>query len=177
MSSNNIEITPATTVHALLEAYPELEDVLISISPPFAKLKNPILRKSAARVATLQHIASIGNIPLGELLNKIRAAVGQSKISNPLTDQAADLSAQPEWFTPQKVSLSVDMDKLEDRNAMPITILLKEAAGVKKGEIIELITTFLPAPGIELMQPKGYSAWVLQEDDGLVRSYFLKNTD
>jgi hypothetical protein len=29
MAQSNIEITPSVTVHALLEAYPELEDVLI----------------------------------------------------------------------------------------------------------------------------------------------------
>ena len=40
MSNNNPEIDPSITVHNLLEAYPELEDVLIDIAPPFKKLKN-----------------------------------------------------------------------------------------------------------------------------------------
>jgi len=38
MSKNVIEINPSVTVHALLEAYPELEKVLIGIAPPFKKL-------------------------------------------------------------------------------------------------------------------------------------------
>jgi hypothetical protein len=41
MTSDNIEITPSTTVNDLLEAYPELEETLISIAPPFKKLKTP----------------------------------------------------------------------------------------------------------------------------------------
>lgn len=52
MSRDAIEITPSVTAHELLEAYPELEDVLIGIAPPFKKLKNPLLRKSVAKMAT-----------------------------------------------------------------------------------------------------------------------------
>jgi len=71
----SFEITPSVTVKSLLDAYPELEDVLINIAPPFKKLKNPLLRKSVAKVATIKHIASVGGIPLDELINKIREAI------------------------------------------------------------------------------------------------------
>ena len=64
MEQSNVEITPSLTVHALLEAYPELEEVLIGLAPPFKKLKNPFLRRSVAKVATMKHIASVGGIPL-----------------------------------------------------------------------------------------------------------------
>ncbi len=53
MSQSGREITPSTTVHALLEAYPELEEVLIDIAPPFKKLRNPFLSKSVARIASV----------------------------------------------------------------------------------------------------------------------------
>ncbi|MDQ6998959.1 MAG: hypothetical protein Q9M17_09625 [Mariprofundus sp.] len=45
---------------------------------------------------------------------------------------------------------------------------------MKKGEIIELITSFLPAPGIDVMESKGYSVWVKKENDSLIKSCFLK---
>ena len=34
------DITPELRVGALLEAYPELETILVGIAPPFAKLRN-----------------------------------------------------------------------------------------------------------------------------------------
>ena len=52
--SNDFPIEPVTKIAALLDHYPELEDVLIGMAPPFKKLKNPILRKSVAKVASLQ---------------------------------------------------------------------------------------------------------------------------
>ena len=39
-----IPITPETKVGEMLEAYPQLEEVLLEISPTFRKLRNPVLR-------------------------------------------------------------------------------------------------------------------------------------
>lgn len=176
MSQGNIEINPSVTVHALLEAYPELEDVLIGIAPPFKKLKNPLLRRAVAKVATIKHIASVGGIPLDELIAKIREAVGQPESTESYEDQDY-FGERPDWFSPDKVTLSLDEDKVEDKDRMTLVIILKEAKSVKKGEIIELVTSFLPAPGIDTLKSKGYSVWTRKESDNLIRSYFLKNTD
>jgi hypothetical protein len=176
MPQNSIEITPSVTVHALLEAYPELEEVLIGIAPPFKKLKNPFLRKSVARVATIKHIASVGGVPLGELIGKLRKAVGQPESMDSYSDQDY-FGKQPDWYSPDKISLSVEEDKLEDKDRMTLAAILKGAKNVKRGGIIELVTAFLPAPGIDIMKSKGYSVWTCKENDNLIKSYFLKNTD
>jgi hypothetical protein len=52
MTTGNIEITPSTKVNDLLDAYPEIEEILIGIAPPFKKLKNKFLRKSVAKANT-----------------------------------------------------------------------------------------------------------------------------
>ncbi len=176
MSQETIEITPSVTVHDLLEAYPELEDVLIGIAPPFKKLKNPFLRKSVAKVATIKHISSVGGVPLDELIGKIREAVGQSQSTDSFEDQDY-FGEQPAWFSPDKISLSIDKDKVEDKDRMTLTVIITEARNVGKGEIIELVTSFLPAPGIDILKSKGYSVWTLKEREDLIRSYFLKNAD
>ena len=46
-------IGPETTVGAMIEAYPELESVLVEMAPAFAKLRNPVVRRTVAKVATL----------------------------------------------------------------------------------------------------------------------------
>ncbi len=169
-----MEITPSVTVKNLLDAYPELEDKLISMAPPFKKLRNPLLRKSVAKVATIRHIASVGGIPLDELVNKIRKAVGQAASSESYAD-AVYFTDQPDWFSTDKIVLSMDEDKLEDKDTMTLVVILRQAQTVKKGEIIELVTTFLPAPGIDRMKAKGYSVWTRKVENDLIKSYFLKN--
>ncbi len=64
---------------------------------------------------------------------------------------------------------------MEVKDKMALTIILKEAKTVRKGEIIELVTSFLPAPGIDVLKTKGYSVWTRKENDIIIKSYFLKN--
>ena len=176
LSQNRIEITPSVTVHTLLAAYPELEEVLIGIAPPFKKLKNPFLRRSVAKVATIKHISSVGGVPLDELIGILRAAVGQPMSMDSYKDQDY-FGEQPEWFSPDKISLCIDEAKVDDQEKMILITILKGAKNVKRGEIIELTTSFLPAPGIDILKSKGYSVWTRREGDDLIKSYFLKNTD
>lgn len=176
MKDNKVDIEPSTTVHDLLKAYPELEEKLISIAPPFKKLKNPFLRKTVAKIATIKHISSVGEIPLKELIKKLRMAVGQSQPNIPYEDEEY-FYEQPEWYSQNKVNISVVEDELENKDEMTLVTILRESKKVKKGEIIELITTFLPAPGIDTMRSKGYSVWTKKGDDNIIRTYFLKNED
>ncbi len=173
MPQNDLEITPSLTVHDLLETYPQLEEELISIAPPFEKLRNPFLKRSVAKIATMKHIASVGGLPLDDLIAQLRQAVGQQE-SAETYDEQDYFGEQPDWFSPDKVVLSIDEDKLEDKDKMTLVIVLHEARKVHAGEIIELVTSFLPAPGIDILKSKGYQVWTIKQSEDLIRSYFLK---
>ena len=69
---NTLIITPKTKVLELIETYPELEDVLIQYAPAFKNLKNPVLRRTVAKIATLQQAASIGGVKTEELINRLQ---------------------------------------------------------------------------------------------------------
>ena len=174
MTKNELEITPSTTVHNLLKEYPELEDKLIGLAPPFKKLRNPALRNSVAKVATLKHIASVGNIPLAELINNIRNEVGQP-VSPEAFESEDYFTAKPDWFSTDKITVSLVEGEVGDKDKMTVVAVLREAKKLKSGEIIELITTFLPAPGIDSMTAKGYSVWTTKSDGDTIRTYFMKD--
>ena len=176
MTKTELEIVPSTTVNELLTAYPELEERLIGIAPPFKKLQNPLLRKSIAKVATIRNIASVGNIPVDELVNKLREEVGQSKSDEPYEDETY-FTSKPAWFSSDKVSVTIVEAEVEDKDSMTVVTVLREAKKLNAGEIIELITTFLPAPGIDSMRSKGYLVWTTRDDDNAIRTYFLKPED
>ena len=74
---SELVITPKTKVFDLLEAYPQLEEVLIDFAPPFKKLRNPVLRRTVGKIATLQQAASVGQVPVEDLINRLRKEVGQ----------------------------------------------------------------------------------------------------
>ncbi len=176
MTKDELEILPSTTVHELLTAYPELEERLIGIAPPFKKLLNPLLRRSIAKVATIRNIASVGNVPLDELVNTLRAEVGQTESSESYESEDY-ISSKPDWFSIDKVAVSIVEEEVEDRDKMTVVAVLREAKNLRSGEILELITTFLPAPGIDTMRSKGYSVWTMKDEGNTIRTYFLKPQD
>jgi len=175
MTKKDFEIIPSTTVHALLSKYPDLEDKLIAMAPPFKKLKNPAIRKSIAKIATLKNIASVGNIPLNKLINDIKQELGQQSSSEVFVDEVY-FTSQPDWFSTDKVAISLVEGEVGDKDKMTVVAVLREAKKLKKGEIIELITTFLPAPGIDSMKAKGYSTWTIKDEGTIIRTYFTKSS-
>jgi TusA-related sulfurtransferase len=174
MPDHDFPILPTTKIAALLDRYPQLEDVLIALAPPFQKLKNPLLRKSVAKVASLKQAAAVGGMSAGELVNKLRAAIGQPPISSDNSDEsAAYFSPRPEWFDPAKIVSSIDESKTAP-GKMPVVTVLQSAAHLNPGEILELVTSFLPAPGIEILKQKRYQVWSSQPAPDVIRTYISK---
>lgn len=70
-----MELNSNTKIDDLLKQYPFLMDLLTSMSPKFKALKNPIMRKTVGKVATLGKAAGIGDIDAGHLIAKIAAEI------------------------------------------------------------------------------------------------------
>lgn len=164
-------ITPATKLAALLEKYPQVEGVLIEMAPAFKKLKNPILRKTIAKVATLRQVAQIGDVSLGTMINKLRLAAGQAEQAK-IDDESREASVSPTWFDSAKIVKSLDARPMLESGQHPMSQVLEGLKEFKSGEIFELITPFLPAPLIDMVRQKGYRAWSQQEQTDLIKTYF-----
>jgi hypothetical protein len=168
-------ILPSTKVAALLDQYPQLEDVLIRIAPAFQKLKNPILRKTIARVASLEQVAQVGRIPAHDLVNQLRKAAGQPiwDSGEKLGDTPSYFVAQPDWFSSLKIVATI-AEEDHDPNKMPIVTILDRIASMNPGDIVELTTSFVPAPGIDLLRRKKLLVWTKQDDSKQIRTYICK---
>lgn len=168
-----MKITPATIVYDLLKEYPELEDVLIAMAKPFKKLKNPVLRNTIAKVATLKHISAVWNIPLNQLINKLNTALWRESEILDYSDENY-FWEKPDWFSQDKIKLSVNEADQKDETKMTIVLILERQRDLNSWDIIELITSFLPAPWIDLLKSKWYLAWSTKESTNTIKSYFLK---
>ena len=166
-------ITPETKVAALLEPYPELEETLIGMAPPFKKLRNPILRRSVARVASLRQAAAVGRLAVDDMVNTLRAAVGQEPTHDTAADAPAYFAPQPAWFDSARIVDSLD-ERDVDPDTMPLKPLLLRATKLGDAEILELVTAYLPAPGIDIMKAKGFDAWTVEKGD-LISTYFTRS--
>ncbi len=171
--SENISliITPKTRVGELLIAYPQLEPVLLKLAPAFSKLKNPILRKTIGKVATLQQAASLGHIPVTEIINTLRAEVGQELFNEGNIQEIINFK-EPEWFHKDRVSVSFDATPLINAGQNPMKEIFRHLDMTGKGELFLLVSPFVPAPIIELIQKKGYAHFCQQRRRGSVAHLF-----
>ena len=120
------QITPETKISQLLDSYPELEETLIEITPTFKKLKNPVLRKTIAKITTLRQAAKIGEVPLGDVINRLRSAVGIGEYFDS-QEASEDVSeSKPAWFDESKIVKTVDARPMLDRGEEPVSFVLKE---------------------------------------------------
>jgi uncharacterized protein (DUF2249 family) len=172
MENKNLIISPKTKVLQLIETYPELEDVLIEYVPAFSKLKNPILRKTVAKIASLQQAATIGGVKVEELINHLRKAVGQE--SDTFETDTVYNTLKPDWFIQEKISKSLDIREMLNRGEQPVNLVISDINQLSAGEIYEVIAPFIPAPLIDKASSLNIQHWVLEEHSELFKVYFQK---
>jgi DUF438 domain-containing protein len=70
-----MELSPRTKIDDLLKEYPFLLDYLVSRSTSFSLLKNPVMRKTVGKMATLAQASALGAIPIETLLADLAAEI------------------------------------------------------------------------------------------------------
>ncbi|HNR68740.1 MAG TPA: DUF1858 domain-containing protein [bacterium] len=165
-------ISPKTKVLQLIESYPHLEDTLIGYVPAFKKLKNPVLRKTVAKVATLQQAATIGNVKVEDLINALRKEAGQDAISLESDDNYT--TTQPEWFDKSLVKKELDIREMLNAGEQPVNQVMAELNRLAAGDLFLVIAPFIPAPLIDKASSLEIEHWIDKKNDETFCVYFKK---
>lgn len=163
-------ITPRTKVMQVIDAYPELEAVLIGFVPAFSKLKNPVLRKTVAKIATLQQAAAVGNVKVEDLINHLRSAVGQDLF----TENANTVynTTKPGWFDENKIGHTLNASEILAAGEQPVNVVVTELNNLADESIYKLEAPFLPAPLIDKALSLGIEHWLVRVTDESFVVYF-----
>ena len=165
-------IAPKTKIAELINAFPQLEPVLVDYVPAFEKLRNPVLRKTVARVTTLQQAAAIGGVNVEDLINRLRSQVGQDLFSGDTA--AAYTTEQPGWFSEARVVAELDARGMLAAGEQPINQVIADLQALDRGDIYRLVAPFLPAPLVDKASSLDISHWVTRADDGGYAIYFCR---
>jgi hypothetical protein len=165
-------IAPKTKIAELIRAYPQLEQVLIGYVPAFEKLRNPVLRKTVARITTLQQAAIIGGVKVEDLINRLRKEVGQDRFTGEAA--AAYTTEQPGWFSETWIVSELDARGMLAAGEQPVNQIIAELQALDQGGIYRLLAPFLPAPLVDKASSLGISHWVTQNDDQEFVIYFCR---
>jgi len=168
--NDKLIITPKTKVLQAIEAYPQLEEILIGYVPAFEKLKNPVLRRTVAKIATLQQAAAIGNVRVEDLINRMRAEIGQDLFTQ--NDNHMYATETPAWFNESLIAAELDARPMLAAGEHPVNQVMADLKMLENGKIYKLTAPFLPAPLIDKASSLNYTHWMKKEDDGSFIIYF-----
>ena len=165
-------ITPKTKVMQLIETWPQLEEVLIEYVPAFSKLKNPVLRRTVARIATLQQAASVGNVKVEDLINRLRQEVGQDLLAE--NEEISYNTVRPWWYDESRLYGDLDARQMLAAGEHPVNQVMADLKQLPPGKMYRLIAPFLPAPLIDKASSISFSHWVNEVSDQMFEIYFFK---
>ncbi|MRJ02458.1 MAG: DUF1858 domain-containing protein [Epsilonproteobacteria bacterium] len=165
-----MEIKLDTKIYDLLKEYPFLEDELIKINPKFKKLKNPVLRRTVTRIASIRQAARVGGMDPIDLLNRVREKVGQPPLQMEL--EGEEERPAPEWITREPVAI-LDADELLEKGENPLTRITKLLREMEEGDVLLLLSSFRPEPLIGEMEKRGFPVYS-SEAEGRHYTYILK---
>lgn len=166
-------ITPDSRLGELLDRWPALEDVLLGISPHFRALKNPVLRRTIAKVATLRQVSKVSGVPLGVIVARLREGAGLPPAA--IADERADATGErPAWAREAAATRTRDARAAIEAGEHPMPAVLADLAALGRDGVYQLVTPFVPAPLVDLARDKGFASHSVAESETLVRTFFRR---
>ena len=105
--AGKMNLNANTKIGDLLESYPFLLDFLVSKSPKFKHLENPLMRKTLGKVATLERAAATGQIELegfiSDIARQIREKTGET-VQVQMDSSSPEAMQMAFWGSSQRVS-------------------------------------------------------------------------
>ena len=171
-------INANTKIGTILKQHPAALDVIVSISPKFEKLRNPILRKLMAGRASIAMASKIGGCSVDVFFSRLEPLGFEvDKVKPP--EEKEDIKEVPEFLRnvkPEKI-IKLDVRPVIEGGEDPLNIILEKIKDLQTGQVLEIINTFEPAPLMLLLKKQGFESHAEIINDNLVQTYFYKPTD
>jgi hypothetical protein len=167
-------ITPDSRLGELLDRWPALEAALLEMSPHFKALRNPVLRRTVAKVATLRQVSSVSGVPLGALVARLRAAAGLAP-GAAVSEETPASGERPGWATQANAARTHDARAAIEAGEHPLPRVIADLGALAEGEVYALVTPFVPAPLVDVAREKGFEAYSDVEADAIVRTFFRRS--
>lgn len=172
-----ITINAHTKIAAILKAHPDALEAIISITPKFNKLRNPLLRKLMASRTTIGMACKIGGCSVNDFFDKLQAL-------GFVVDKSVDEEETPATPTPAFVknltaenTIELDVRAMLEEGNDPFNLIREKIGQLKPQQALKLINTFEPIPLIQILGKQGFETWSDIVNENLVFTYFFKTTE
>jgi uncharacterized protein (DUF2249 family) len=172
-------INSQTKIATLIKHHPDVLEAIVTLSPDFKKLRNPVLRKLMAGRTSIAMASKIGGCKPEDFFEKLKP-YGFDVDDNCKVEQedTAEQKPTPKFIKdigPDKI-VSLDVRLMLAEGNDPLKLIQQKVKELKQGEALRIINTFEPTPLIKLLTRQGFKSYVEVLDTDLIHTTFYKNT-
>jgi uncharacterized protein (DUF2249 family) len=180
MAEQQEPILASWKISEVIRRHPDLLDTLIGLSPAFARLRNPLLRKVQTRLVTVQQAAVIAGLDPAQLTRHLNRVAGLSPADDSSSEAAAGPAAtksRPAWVDDATVAATLDVRPLLARGEEPFKAIMDAARQVPTGSVLALTVGFEPLPLYDALSRQGFVHWAERGTDDVWNVRFLRERE
>ena len=172
-------INANTKIASLLKQHPAALNAIISLSPKFKKLRNPILRKMIAGRTSIAMASKIGGCSMDDFFNKLQS-LGFAIDKKPVEiKQYPECKPVPGFMKnlPTDKIIELDVRPLIETGKDPLNIILQKVRTLKNGSVLKIINSFEPTPLMQLLGKQGFESHAVEVNNEQVDTFFYRKSD
>ena len=170
-------ISPQTKIAALLKHHPDALEAIVTLSPDFKKLRDPILRGIMAGRTTISMASKIGGCRPDDFY----------RVLKPYGFEIDESSATGEDVLPERKPLPASLQNITSENFVvldvrsmlaegndPLKFIQQTVKNLVDGQVLKIVNTFEPTPLIKLLEKQGFESYTDVVDQELIETYFYR---
>jgi uncharacterized protein (DUF2249 family) len=171
-------INANTKIGAIIKHHPDALEAIVSISPKFVKLRNPILRKAIAGRASIAVASKLSGCKVDDFFNKLQllgfeidtetAQVNEENVKTDIPDFLKTID-------PENM-IELDVRPVIETGKDPFDMIMQQIKTIKEGQVLKIINSFEPTPLLHLLGRQGFESFSEVINEELVYAYFYKKS-
>jgi uncharacterized protein (DUF2249 family) len=172
-----ITINANTKIAAILKQHPDALEAIISISPKFNKLRNPLLRKLMASRTSINMASKVAGCQVNDFFEKLKPLGFVGDKTAAIEKEEVPKTA-PSFIQNIKNTevVKLDVRPVIESGKDPFNIITGKIKQLQSGEVLKLVNSFEPVPLIQILNKQGFEYYVETINENLVNTYFRKTT-
>lgn len=174
-----MKISKDDRIADILKKYPDLIEVLVNYNQHFKLLKNPLLRRTVAKLATVEKAARVAGVSLRGLLKVLNEEVGyemthEELLSIPEFKRGPDdMPEEIKGAKPEDI-VTLDVRQMLRNGEEPFAKIMDTVKELKDNQIFRLEVLFEPGPLYDVMERKGFSSYTEKKGEEHYCVYFYR---
>lgn len=167
-------INKKTRIGKIIKENPDALQIIVSLSPDFKRLLNPVLRKLVAGRTSISMASKMGKVTPKDFFTALEPLGFEIDWSDLDKDYEIEREPMPEYLEKLDSGKIIDFDvrKMLADGGDPLRPIQEKVKELNAGEALKIITDFEPIPLIKVLEKQGFQSHLNYVDSDTIETYF-----